>query len=472
MIYYVLGIGAVVWLMAWLIAFTVLRKRAKERIHLDGPARKWSSRLASRLYRSKISPAELASYSAMTGAEYVAAWAMIDPDVTAAADFSSTAEIHSGLDFAHYIHQHYESLDAAAKEGFLNRLVGYVGEQQAADLLAHQGHAVQVAAEANQPVWDLLVDGHPANIKTVADIAAIKGEAAANPGVTYYVPQDAHGEVGENIIPLPGFSHDTAKEATKEAIAGAKGEIAAHGLGMHLPWITFAFAAYRNYKLVRDYDQDPLTAVKHTAMESVGRGVGVIAGAKLGGALGWFLGPIGALGGAILVGIVGALTGGALAEEWKMQPLRKAQERFESLLETFGRSFANQLSTIRERVLLPYQVRRTAVEALAAHAARRYMRPRFWLWPDFYTVLLMEAVTAARSQLTQDLERIRPALDVVDRAPSGGWKQLGALMMNVPWLRQGLVHDESSLQATMNARADVFRERRKLNPSWTPPNLD
>lgn len=457
------------WLAAWLVAFSKLRDRARERIQLDSRTREWSLHAAARLGENRVSPAELASYSALTAAEYIAAWAAIDPQVIAAADFSSAAEINNGLDFAHYIHHHYDSLSSAAKQGFLNRLTGYVGEQQAAEVLAHQGHLVQAAAESNQPVWDLVVDGHPANIKTVADIVSINGEAASHPDVIFVVPEDAHGEVGDNIVDLHGFGHDTAKEVTSEAVASVKGETAAHSLGLHLPWITIAFAAYRNYRLVKHYNQDLGTALKHAAIESVGRGAGVVIGAKVGGVIGGLSGPLGAVVGAVLGGIGGALLGGGLAEDWKMIPLRNALERFDHCLICFGRGFQHRLSQIRERALIPYRVREAAVSALSAHAAKRYRRPGFWLWPDFCTVLLIEGAAAARSQLAQEWARVLPALNIIDQAPQDGYRRLGALMINVPWLRQGIPYNEADLQAVLVARAEVIRERRKLNPAWSPP---
>ncbi len=54
---------------------------------------------------------------------------------------------------------------AMTADGWFERLTGYVAEQKAASALEAAGHHVTFAATANQPVWDLLVDGHPVQIK-------------------------------------------------------------------------------------------------------------------------------------------------------------------------------------------------------------------------------------------------------------------------------------------------------------------
>ena len=130
-----------------------------------------------------------------------------------------------------------------------------------ATLLEHAGHSVQFAETANQPVWDLLVDGHLANVKDVAHAADIWHDALLHPNVDYYVAADAHGPLLANIHHLPGFEHGAAKEAFREGVATAHGEAAVHGLALHVPFITIGFAACRNYRLVRDYGQEVGTAI-------------------------------------------------------------------------------------------------------------------------------------------------------------------------------------------------------------------
>lgn len=228
---------------------------------------------------------ELAAYGGLIAAEYAWSWATIDPDVIRAAAFSSTARIDNGFQLVQYLHDHYDSLGEAGKAGFTHRLVGYVGEQKAASLLLAQGHIVEVAHTANQPVWDLLVDHHATNVKTISDIASIQAEALAHGHVTYFlVPEDAHGHAIGNVQVLHGFSHAAADHAVHHAIASTHGEVASHATGMHLPWVTVAFAVQRNWLAVNQ-GRDVSVAVNYGIAESIGRGGGGLIGAKARGAL-------------------------------------------------------------------------------------------------------------------------------------------------------------------------------------------
>jgi hypothetical protein len=239
------------WPVIRALRVNLLRSRAGQKMETSSSERQAFAKTFSHLTGDTTTVAELGAYASLTAAEFVWTWASISPEVIKAADFSSSYGIHNGFQFAEYVHTHLDTLSGAAKDGFLNHLLGYLGEQQAAELLIHQGHLVQVAASATQPVWDMYVDGHAANIKTVADIASIKAEAAAHPGVLYLVPEDAHGHAAGNIAHLSGFSHESAKESLHEAVSSAHGEAAVHGLVHHLPVVTIAFAAYRNYKAVQ-----------------------------------------------------------------------------------------------------------------------------------------------------------------------------------------------------------------------------
>jgi len=419
---------------------------------------------------TNIDQAELASYGTLTAAEFVWSWASIDPQLIHATDFASTETVHNGFGFAEYIYHHYDVLTAAGKEGFLNRLSGYLAEQKVAALLQHAGHTVQFAESATNPVWDLVVDGHLANVKNVVDTASIKAEALAHKDVLFYVPTDVHGTVGGNIIPIAGFHHDAITGTVKESIATAKGETAAHGLGMHLPWITIAFATYRNYKLVRDYDKDIGKAVQHTLIESAGRGIGVVGGAKAGALIGSVGGPIGAIAGSIIGGITGALFGGAVADHIKAMPLKKSIKTLQDALDAFGRSFETKLPQIREYIYVPLQRMKTVRQQIVQVVHERHSTAHYFFWPDFYTILLEETMPIANTSIEQEEARLQPILDIVDKANMGkNWMPLGLLMVNAPDLRTYLGYNQNMLNQILNAQQTVFSERKHLDPMFQQP---
>ncbi len=453
-----------VLILARIQRLVALRQRAQQVLE---PGTEITRSLGARLTHERVTQAELGAYGAVTAAEYVWSWAAIDPAVVKAAAFSSDSAIRNGYEFAQFIHDHTAS---ALTEGFQNRLLGYVGEQHVADLLISQGHVVHVAESANQPIWDLLVDGQYANVKTVASIASVKAEALAHPHVTYYVPEDAHGHATDNIVRLAWFKHDVAKESLKEGMASAKGETAAHGLGLHIPWITVGLAVYRNYKLVK-LGKDPVVAAKHTAIESVGRGAGVLMGAKVGGLAGTAAGgPVGTLIGAVVGGMAGALGGGAIAEKWKLKPLRHALENLQTTLHDFGSSFAPKLDSLHEYLEIPLRRMQRSVHELQAQVDSRQRGWRWWLWPDFYTVLLEEAANQGRLHVRREQEEVSQVTAILAQArQTGRYEKVGLLMANCPIVCELVGFNQAQWKRIESARTKVLFERKQLNPKLELP---
>lgn len=415
--------------------------------------------------RKKLDVAELATYGTVTATEYAWHWATIDPDLLQAADFSSRAAINSGWDFARYIHDNYASLSEAGKAGFVNRLSGYLAEQKVAGLLEQAGHAVQFAETANQPVWDLIVNEQLVNVKSVADTSSIIEQAVAHPDVIYTIPTDVQGELTENMLQLDGFAHADIKAGVLDGISAAKGDAALDGLLPHLPLLTALFAGYRNFKLWRNHQQEPAVAVRHAVVETIGRGSGVVAGAKLGALVGTSFGPPGIVISSILFGLGGALCGGKVAEWWKSLPLKTAISRLDHALDDYGRSFRNQLPALRRQIMAPINRMRQSRAEVERIVANRKGRLRYKLWPDYYTILLEETNEVAEREIRQAEATAQPALDIVAAAQrEQKWKPLGALIANSPDLRNGKSHEDSILREVADTRARVLKERKRLNP--------
>lgn len=458
-----------VWLAARSQRLHNLRARAKERMSLDSCEGQRLVQIVSRLTGDRLTEVELGTYATVTAAEFVWSWASIDPSVVEAADFSSTADIHSVLDFAQYVHSHFDVLGQAAKEGFVNRLIGYVGEQQVADILARQGHVVQLAETSNQAVWDLLIDGHPANVKTVADIALIKAEAAAHPDVTYIVPEDVHGHAGGNIVRLADFKHEATKESVKSSLAAAHGDGAMHGLLHHIPWVTIAFAAYRNIKAVQR-GKDPVLAVEHGIAEVICRGGGILVGAKVGAVIGTVFGPVGSFLGALAGGVCGALAGSAMAESYKEQPLRQALCRLQVALHDFGYSFKPKVDTIREWLYTPLRRTEEHFQRVQAYVDERKRTLRWMIWPDFYTVVLEEAVAYGRRKIDEERARIGRVGRILSEAQvTGRYEKVGLLMANSLPVCQKVGYSADLLERVRAAQQAVFWHRKQLDPGFQPP---
>ena len=94
-----------------------------------------------------------------------------------------------------YVAQHFFDAPTLTADGWFERLTGYVAEQKAASALEAAGHHVTFAATANQPVWDLLVDGHPVQVKE--GISGVKSYLLEHHGIPIYTgPRCGRGSEG------------------------------------------------------------------------------------------------------------------------------------------------------------------------------------------------------------------------------------------------------------------------------------
>lgn len=460
-------------ILLWVRAnrLSVLRSEVLRRLRAGSGQVNGLAHDVSRLTGESISAAELSAYGGLTVAEYVWSWATIDPTVIKAAAFSSsTGSIDSGLEYTNWLTSHLASMSPEAQEGFLNRLQGYVGEQHVADLLVASGHIVEVATTANQPVWDLVIDGRLANVKTVANVGTIKAEALAHPTVTYIIPEDVAGHGPENIIALGGFKYDAVTGSLSESVATAKGETAMHSLGVHVPWITIGFAAYRNYKLVK-LGKDRGLAVEHAVVESVGRGVGLLLGGKAGSELGRVLGgPVGAMVGGVLGGVGGAIAGGALADGWKQRHLRNAVAELKTSLHEFGQGFEGNLEGLNASVMAPVRSAEYALRVVWEEVGRCQSSWRWWFYPDFYSVMMVEASNVGAQRLKEAQLSARATSRIITLARiTKHFEDVGLLMINSPELCTFFGFDRAKLDRVHAARARVFDERKKLDPTFEPP---
>lgn len=81
----------------------------------------------------------------------------------------------------------------------MHRLEGYVAEQKAAAALEQTHHIVQFAPTANQPAWDLLVDGHPWQVKEGIDIGGIKDAMAHHGDIPIATGADLAEQVNDPL---------------------------------------------------------------------------------------------------------------------------------------------------------------------------------------------------------------------------------------------------------------------------------
>ena len=249
----------------------------------------------------------------------------IDPEVLAAIKESTTAHIQ-GLPSVHdYVTHHFFDAPTQTADGWFERLTGYVTEQKAASALEAAGHHVTFAATSNQPVWDLLVDGSPVQVKE--GITGVKAFLLEHHGIPIYTGEQVASSVKDPLVHgLKGLSSSQIHELTHHSVDGISD---VYHAGFHFPVVTLAFSSYREIKLLIADKTTFERAAAHVGMDVVGVGAGTLAGVKAGAVIGAFFTPAGAAAGALVGGVIGGISGKLASTSMRHVPFRSAVADFE-----------------------------------------------------------------------------------------------------------------------------------------------
>ena len=144
---------------------------------------------------------DMAAMSALTLGELLYHLHVLNPQVLQAADFSRIPDLSDPLEFAAFAHA-VASLGAEAQLGAISNLKGYVAEQVVASQLVQQGHIVEFPATANEPGWDLMVDGIKFQVKNAADLSLLEQHFER-----YDYPVLANAEVAEMLAQAEEKGH-------------------------------------------------------------------------------------------------------------------------------------------------------------------------------------------------------------------------------------------------------------------------
>lgn len=400
--------------------------------------------------------------ASITCVDYMLGWASIDPAIIRAVDSASEEHIRNGWDLANYIHAHLSALSEPAKEGAINRLLGYVGEQKVAAILSEQGHLVEMADKANQPIWDLLVDGNMVNVKTVSDIASIQDIASQHPDVTFVVPEDANGEAVGNIVKLEGFGYEDTKNSLHEAVSQATGEPALNSLLYHIPWVTISATLYRRFQSIRA-GQALDSALRMAGIELICNTAGVCIGGKIGAASGSLFGPLGTLIGTIAGAVLGRIVGGEIATELKLGKFRTCMTEFEQALSEVGRIAAQRIDRLYSLAWQPCRRIEQGIAVLSNAVRTRKRSVKQLLWPDFLTILLRAALKQGYAR-RQEYEQIAWDTETKLRnlAETGQYTKLGMIVVNTPSAYEAIDCSVALRNRVENTYSRVQREREQL----------
>lgn len=195
-----------------------VRQHAKEASPFD-------SRLSGETRQSGEKQAA-AAMATLTAGDVLYSVAAVDPTVIAAADFSRVADIGVGLSFAELAVQILDGSDRAVLGG-VSQLKGYLAEKAVAAQLAAAGHTVSFPDAANEPGWDLLVDGQEFQVKFHATLGGLREHFQR-----YDYPVIANTELIDQIPPewadkvffVDGLSNELVEQVTRDSL-GAGVEI-------------------------------------------------------------------------------------------------------------------------------------------------------------------------------------------------------------------------------------------------------
>ena len=308
---------------------------------------------------------------AIAGSFIAKAALKIDSQVLHALEFSTTEQLHGLAGIDSYVEAHFFSAPIASAEGWFERLTGYVAEQKAATALEQMGHHVEFAPVANQPVWDLLVDGHQAQIKE--GLAGAKDFVAAHhQGVDVFTgPSVAAAIKNPSVHALDVLDKDSIHAATEQTLNGLDGVV---DPGFHIPFITMAFSTWRESKLLWSEKTTFERALKNVGMDVVGVGGGVLAGAKIGVLFGTTFPGVGTVIGATVGSIAGGIGGKLASTVVRHRPFKTAREAYNRAVTGAQRAVELEIERSKQRIAdLQAQYQRKFVEdrTKIEHGARQ-----------------------------------------------------------------------------------------------------
>ena len=261
---------------------------------------------------------EAIAVGGLTVADIVYHAAAINPQVLKAADFSRKEDLSGIFEFGAFADR-FEDLSGAALRGTEDHLRGYVAEQLVATRLREQGMQVEFPEDANNPGFDLIVDGMPFQVKCLSDINGVVEHFERNPEIPVYVNaelvekiRDSGHEWVDKVFFLEGYDRDTAQSIMQQSLdAGAALD------DLNIPLFAIAVSAAKNvhawWKGSLPLEDLPF----EVALDGAVKGGLTVAGGFAGQSIGLLLfGPAGA----VVFGAVGG-TGALFGSGWARERL-------------------------------------------------------------------------------------------------------------------------------------------------------
>lgn len=287
----------------WLLKRGEVEQALREPVRRGTPERSGVAAFVSARSR-RSGAAEDVAYAGLTLGDFLYDYIRINPEVVRGVEFARAADVDGVLSFARFADTKAD-ISGASLEGLNSQLQGYVAEQAAAHHLIAQGHDVFFPNTANNAGWDLMVDGHPFQVKCLAESGGVLEHLHRYPEIPVIINAELEDQIGNHagVYVDPELHHGAVRRATEQALHDGR-EVA----DFEIPWISLGVSGAFNFYYMLRNDTDLIAMLTCTATDTLGRTVGGTTGKFAGAAAGALLfGPAGA----IVIGLLGA-TGGAI----------------------------------------------------------------------------------------------------------------------------------------------------------------
>lgn len=270
-------------------------------------------------------------------------YSQIDTTVLDALSFSSASH---PLDFFDI-----QKVGSSLSEGAMTRLSGYVAEQQVALNLQQQGYHVQFPDKANQQGFDLLVDGHPMQVKCTLSEGYVREHLNNNPDIPVIVNRELASvfENHPNVIIDDQLSYSIIKDSTEASIQhleqfGSMTEL------MFTPLVTVLFSAHRHYFYLKQGTYSTTDFAINTIVDSSARLGGVLLCKSIGFSVGSFLGPVGAIIGATAGVYLGSVFSASKSDQLLKPHVTEQGKKVSLLLKEFAEWFLENVIEARNEM--------------------------------------------------------------------------------------------------------------------------
>jgi|GEM_PF-5563963 len=139
-------------------------------------------------------------------------------------------------------------------------------------------------------------------------------------------------------------------------------------------------------------------------------------------------------------------------------------------LHSYGATFSDKLEAVRGYLEAPLISLQSSLARVKSDLGQRKSRLLWWVWPDFYMVLLEETVRQGHKEAAAEWQKVSPVTCVIREAQQPKqFEKIGIMMANHPAVSELVGDSPSELAAVHAARKVAFHERKQIDSRFIAP---